>query len=367
MYKIRLLLADPDSKYVDKLTDFITNSFAFRIRVSSFTRENLLKEYLQSSPETIDILLANQEFLCLPPDLYAKVELVVQLSDGSLSNRFEQYRSIYKFQSGHQLVNQLLNIYSEQNSNASKLVTGSKHTKLVSVYAPCGGVGKTSIVLGLAVKLSEMGFSVLVLGLESINSLVAALSCTYNDALTHILLALSENSDTLPVKVETFKTRDTVFNLDFIEPPDCFMELSELKNGYLVALLEGLKQMGKYDIILTDMDSVPDNRAFSIFESSDRIVFVQVPECNSRLKTETFLSQVRRSGMAEKTGLFEKLIPVINKYQDGPICSLSEYGLKVEYSIPLLPNLWVYGPDKCLFDSNRSFSNCLTSLAQVIV
>ncbi|MHB9094688.1 MAG: P-loop NTPase family protein [Eubacteriales bacterium] len=366
MYKIRLVLADRDGKYLDKLTEFINSSFLSRIKVSSYTKVDLLEEYLSSGEKT-DVLLAHPDFLCRAPEGYGNIELVLALSDGSTNGRISGYKCIHKYQPGDKLVNRLINLYSEVNVNIAQLVTGNYDTQLVSVYSPCGGAGKTSVVLGLATRLSELGVSVLCLSLEGINSLVSTLSSTGNAAMTHIFLSLAEQADTLPAKVEAFKTTDSSRKIDFLEPPECFIELSELKNRDLRSLLQGLKQMGKYEFILVDLESAAGEQALTVFHHSDKVVLVQVPDSICRLKTEGFLSQVKRAGFAEKTGLFQKMIPVINKYHGGSIMCLSEYGLKTDFSIPVIPNLWSYDYDRHSFDSARAFSNSVTGLARVII
>ncbi len=366
MYKIRLILADPDSKYVDKVAEYINSSFSARIQVSSFTKVDLLEDCLRSSPDKIDVLLAHPEFLRQAPDFYQNIVLVVLLADGAIDQRHEEFKSVDKFQPGDKLVYQLLNLYSEQNTRVARLVTGSKQTKLAAVYSPAGGVGKTSIVLGLAARLSEQGNSVFGLSLETSGSIFAVLSCTGNDALTHILLSLSENVETLPVKAEAYKTRDYLYNLDFFEPPDCFLELSELAAGDLRSLLIGLKHMGKYDVVLIDLDSTADEKLLTVFNCCDEVILVQAPDSLCRFKTEVFLGQVRRIGLMEPPGLWPKLILVINKDNGTPAASLEQNGFKANYRIPFCQNLWSYENGRCIFDPDRVFSNSLTGLAGAI-
>ncbi len=365
MYKIRLLLADFDDHYVHKVAEYINSSFPSRIKLSSFTKINFLRDYLQSNSDKIDILLAHPEFLRQTSGLYKDVELVVVLSDGRFKHRFEEYKTLHKYQPGDQLVNQLINLYSRKNTGAVMMVTGSSDTQIIPVYSAAGGTGKTSIVLGLAAMLSETGKSVLCLSLETISSVPAALSCSGNSAMTQVILSLRENADTLPVQVETYKSRDHLYNIDYLEPPDCFLVHSEINNEDLRLLLGRLKEMGKYDVILIDLDSAADEKTLTIFDCSDRIVLVEVPDQICRFKTEVLLSQVSRAGI-EQADLFAKFIPLMNKCNGEPITGWEQYGLKTAFSLPVCPNLWIYGNDKCIFDLNRSFRGYLLGLAKNI-
>jgi len=367
MYHIRLVLADFDNKYVEKVTDFINSSFSPRIKISSYTRLDSLEEYLTSSTEKVDVLLAHHQFLAFPPERYKNVEIVLALADGSLINQPEQYRFVNKYQPGDKLVNQILSLYSETNAKVSRVVKGFNKTKLVSVYSPAGGAGKTSVVLGLASKLGELGQTVFCLSLESINSISAALSCSGNDALSHILLSLSENAETLPIKLETYKTRDSGRNIDFFEPTEHFLELSELRKENLELLLERLRQTGAYDIILVDLDAAANDKVVSVFNYSDIVVFVQIPDSIGRFKTEAFLSQINRIGEAEKTSIFKKLIPVMNKCNGNSMDEIGQYGLITDFSIPVLQNLWKYLDGRWVFDEDQIFCSSMTGLAKRIL
>lgn len=364
MYKIRLVLADHDSKYVDKVAEYINSIYTSRIRVVSFTRADLLREFLSSGRDKVDILLAHPNFLIDEPDLYKNVYMIVTLSDGSIIYQGKGC-SINKYQPGDQLVSQLLNFYAEKNSSVSDLIKGSARTKVVSVYSPAGGVGKTSLTLGLASKLGDFGNAVLCLSFESINSMVSGLVCNGNDAMTHILISLKENVAVLPVKLEMYKTKDPSLNIDFIEPPECFLELSELKADDLRLLFQNLRQLGKYDFILVDMDAAADERAVAVFEASDSVVLVQAPDSLCYFKTQSFLNQMRITGIAEKTGFFDKLVPVVNKHYGNVDTQLSEE-LRTNFTIPVVQGLWHSVNGRHIFDSTREFSNSLYQLAKAV-
>lgn len=367
MFKISLVLADPDNRYVDRVVDYINSAYGSKVKVTSFTDIQLTAAYLKQSNEEIDVLLVHPSFLLDESADYARVGIVVILSDGNLNYRFDNCPSVSKYQPGDKLIHEIINLYAEKNANASRLVTGSTDTKIIGVYSPVGGVGKTSTALAVAAKTAELGKTVLLISLENISSSISALPCKGTDALTHLLLSLSENPEALPLKVETYKTRDPQLNLEFLEPPDCFLELSEVNKETLEQLLQQLKGIGKYDLIVVDMDSAAVDRNFTILANCDRVLFLLVSDPICGFKTETFMSQLARTGLAEKFGLFEKLLPIVNKYSGGPVVNLSEFGLGELFSVPFIPNLWVSTEGNCEFDPERAFTNAFTGLLKAVI
>jgi len=149
VYRLKLVLADYDNNYVDRVTGFINSSFFSGIRVSSFTDPVRLAEYLSCASEKAGILLAHPDFVSRIPDPERHFEAVFILSDGRLpenSDRSvvnqETYRSIYKFQPGDRLIGQIVQIYAEKNAPAAECVPRASATQLIAVFSPAGGVGR---------------------------------------------------------------------------------------------------------------------------------------------------------------------------------------------------------------------------------
>lgn len=370
MYRINIIFADPDSEYLDRVQDFVNCTFESFIKIMSFTKGELLKQFLSETNQKTDILAIHPELLQEidgNDELFSGVRLVLTLAEGSIQEEAKGYRWIEKFQPGDRLIKNILSIYAEYNSNVSKLISGSSTSRLIAVYSASGGTGKTSIALGLAARLSQMGRKVFCLSLESVNSMTPALACTGNDAMTHVLLCLNENAASLTMNIQIHKTTDQRFRIDFLEPPDCFLELGELDREDVRDLLVHLVKMGAYDEIIVDMDSHLDEKTLCILECADSIVLVEAPEYNSRVKTDIFLAEINRIGLSNRLGLSEKLIQVMNKCQGEseprpvrPEFSLTHY-------IPFRQGLWQQRGNQVCFDEDGLFINSVSGLAKHII
>lgn len=362
MYKLSLLFADHDSEYVEKVAEFINSEYSSRIKLSSFTKIESLQECLASLKGEVDVLLASPAFLKDISVVHNNINMIIALNDGKISGETKE-PAIEKFQPGDKMVSQLLDMYGSKYRKAANLMAGKNETKLIAVYSAAGGTGKTSVALGLCLSLRSRGKEVLFLSFESINSTVSTFTCNGTEALSHIMLCLSENPSMLPVKLELCKTRDRAYDFEFLEPPDCFLELSELQLEDMEKLLNALRLVGKYDYILIDIDSAADSRVLSILTNADKVVFVCGDDVMASYKTDSFLQQIQKIPFVRETGLLSKFMPVMNKGCEYP-GNIEKYGLAYCCVIPFLDNLWSCSGGCYSFDSNHFFQESLSPVVE---
>lgn len=365
MYKLKIIIADHDGKYLNKVLDFMSSKYLSRFMVSAFSRPAVFEDYLCCSGEKINILLAHPDFLNFSADLYQNFELILVLFDGSIECCSDTLQLVNKYLPGEKLVSELLNRYSEMNLHVSKLITGAKQTKVIPIYSAAGGSGKSTITLGLAAKLGRMGKSTLLLSLESLNSILPGTSGV-NDAFMHILFTAVDNPGALPVKVETRKSADAVNGFDFIEPPGCFYEISNLQGKEAGLLLDGLVQMSKYDFILVDLEAKPDEITLEVVKRADKLVLVVVGDTYCDWKTDRFLRQVDKLEIFSGNGFTDKILPVLNKYDGGTKGCLEKYGLNCPLTVPVVSNLWQSIDGEYRFDPGQKLSNSLIGVANAI-
>lgn len=361
--KLKLAIADSDYKYIDSFTNFISSNYSKKFNLTSFTRADIFTEYLKNSYENIDILLLTREFLSESENLLENINIKVLLSDGVASSDDQNYHIIHKYQAVDNIIAQIMEVFTEKKSIKNISLDGKK-TKLVSVYSPIGGVGKTSVSLALAAKLAEYGTSVMLISLEGLGSFFAPLLGTGTCALTNVMLGVLDNSESIIYKTESNKTFDNRYGFYYLEPPECFRDITDVNSKELNTLFTKFKNSGKYDYIVVDMESKADNSIFSVFNHSDSIIFVTSPEPLSYYKTQSFIKQFKKIDLADQSDLVEKFFPVVNKYADGFVNTISGCFDTKWYTIPFLSNLWTLDGERYIFDSSKSMRNTLTSLAE---
>lgn len=365
MHRLKIVLADADNIYIDRLSDFINSSFPSRIKLVSCTRKVLLDHYLQASLDDFDILLINQEFFDEGSEIYKKIKFKILLTDEKEKSNIAGYDCIYKYQTGESLVKQMLDLYYNSN-DVPPLVSGCKTTQIVSVFSPAGGVGKTSVALGLAEHLSQLGKNVFILSFETLNSVSCAFRPSGSDGFTKVLLSLSDNPQLIPARVEMYKSKNQDPQLSYFEPTGCFLEISELAAEDLLLLLAKIKNEGQYDAVVVDLDSAVDRKLVSVLGISDKVVLVHTVDGTGRYKIFTFLDQLRKIELDHCSDILDKLICVVNKYHKNEHVD-ETYGIKSSCRIPFVQNLWVNGSDGlCQFDPDRQFVANFSDLANLL-
>lgn len=369
LQKFVIILADNDELYVDKLTEFINESYAPQIKVYSFTRIEDLVRFWPTDGLRADALLIKPDFLAELPIYDHEVKHVVLLSDGRLHENCTEYPSIYKFQSADKIITELMDTFLEQNPMAAAPRYGLSRSRVITGYSPAGGVGKTSVLIGLAAELAQMGSSVLYLDLESVSSADLFPSCRSNYGLTHVLLTLKERPSLMPMKVERYCITSE-HNFHFLGPAENFLELSGLTGSELSVLLQTLQAADKYDFILVDPDSAASEKALAILEASDLVLLVITPDITARHKVKSFLCQAIKAALGRGDNPAAKMIAVLNKDSgDGYLTEqawCAESGLPDFCQIPFISGLWSETNGQPVFDVYRSFRNSLGPLLEKI-
>ncbi|HEX3031991.1 MAG TPA: AAA family ATPase, partial [Bacillota bacterium] len=295
------------------------------------------------------------------------VSLVLLLTDGNINTDTGEYPAISKFQPGDKLVKQMIGLFADQFPNGGKLLHGSRHSQLIGIYSASGGAGKTSVALGLAIALRKLGQRVFCLSLESLTTFTSALAATGNGAMTHLLLGLREAAPNLAVRLDRHKTTDPEHNLDYLEQPECSLELAEMTGEDVKRLLAELRNLGQYDSIVMDMDSAMDCRMLAALDCCDRIVLVQLPEPMSVFKTELFLKELSRTHRLDSRGNGEKLISVFNRCPGAILVRTQPKGLDKPFYLQAFPDLWSQSENGLNFDRDGSFTSSLAGVAKEII
>ena len=80
MVKIRLIMADTDERYINRLSDYIVFHYANQFEISIFTDPEILEEYVQTN--SAHCIVATRDFLKLHEGINSKAAFLL-LHDGS--------------------------------------------------------------------------------------------------------------------------------------------------------------------------------------------------------------------------------------------------------------------------------------------
>jgi len=257
MAKIRLVIAEKDEGYVEKLVDYLMTNHLGKFTLKYFTDPNAFKEFLADSLEPIDILLACPKMYKISSAGVAisKVKTLIMLSQGMGSKETDGIKTIEKYQRADRIVSEMLDKFLLCQDSEVLLPKNTRHTRTIAVYSPQGGTGKTTLAVGLCAELSRQGMPAFYLNMEDIQSTEAFFDCEGASGLSDIFFYLKEQGNNISLKIESVKSTDLSKKIQYFAPPNGITEIDDMTPNELCDLVFRIKQMAHYDFIVIDMSS----------------------------------------------------------------------------------------------------------------
>lgn len=154
----KILLVSFDKEYIDKILSKLPFMLNDNSKLSIISTVDSFAEFMKSDHPKIDVLIKDEaitdEILTVQPT--EKVYSLVESTDGK--------NSISKYDAVNGIVNKLGTTYIK---DAEEPIG---KTKVIDICSVSGGCGKTKAAIGIAAKLSHMGYSVLYVDAEEMQN-----------------------------------------------------------------------------------------------------------------------------------------------------------------------------------------------------
>jgi cellulose biosynthesis protein BcsQ len=351
--KIRIVIADGNRDYLESLAAFIRNSkSSSQFIVSYFSSLDTLNSYIEQG-DMVDILLISSDMY--QRDIPRLNEmLIILLEDDTLATNNQSLPSIYRYQRLDQLVGDILGLYYETNEDAGKLLMRNSQTKIISVYSPVGGTGKTTVAVNLAKQIALNDAKVFYLNLETFNTTKLFLTDDQDDSSLQIFYYAKTASNQLLSKIEKLKKYDTQAMVDFFDIEINAQEMLELTNAEIERIINGLLEIGSYDYIIMDLDSSIHERNITAMRESDLVLWVVSNDHLGLLKTKAFLDEEVRI-FGKENAVKDKMSIIVNKFNGNLIGDYNEAELSVEGYLPFIQN-WIQFQSKSELLGNDDFN-----------
>lgn len=360
---IKIVIADADKDYLDSLADYLISCHSESFKITAFSSADSLKEYLLGPGQNQDIILAGPGFYEMIKDqLEGPVVLLSPLR--ALDGEYQEKR-IFKYQTGEMIVNALLQFMSKERSGDKAAASGRK-TKIIAVYSPLGGSGKTTVALGASILSSWGGMKVFYLNLESISSTRFILAGNNEQGLSHVLYYVKESKDNLLQKLERAKCIDPLYKIHYYLPTVSILDLTEDMAEEIRTLLVCLKGSGQYDSIFIDLDSCLNSNNLSVLEEADEILIVAVQSPLSGERLEFMEKQLQLLERGRSRSVSGKVKLILNKDIQGLNKSLAGLSINEKYiyhRIPFVKDLYITREDGIWrLDMNSPFADSVHEL-----
>lgn len=290
MIRLNLLLADMDAHYLMQLANYFQNHHGASFNVNYVTSEAHLKTYLGRHRDSTDLMMISPG---LAKALYTGLQTtVILLSDGRLENAETEYPVLDKFQRGDQMASKALQIYMEQHPNRRFINTSSGSSRLIGVFSPSGGCGKSAVAAGLSATAHHRGKKAMYLNLEGCESTEAWFPEGNCPSISELFYHLKEGASQLSMKLEALSYRDPVSRVRTFMPADTLLDFNELTESDLEILTDELRKTGDLDVVFVDLAASVDAKNLKLMELMDQVLLVVADDGPSQAKVRQFMAQI---------------------------------------------------------------------------
>ncbi len=264
MEKPRIIIVDRDINYISALLNELAGEIENRADIELITDNDFFSD-LFSRGQKADVLIVSEEMYS---DQLKKHDIknIYVMNEESESSRSESgVRYIFKYSSAKKICREVVDTGLSSISQEMKKSTG-----LIVVTAPDGGVGKTTIALGISCELEKNGFKTLYINGEDIQSFQFYFSdrSSIRGTDTYVKLASGQN------KYDSIKAEIRNEGFDYLPAFKSAPVSLGIDSGVYGEIAESAKAGNIYDYIVMDAGNTFDANKLELIGKADKVVIV---------------------------------------------------------------------------------------------
>ena len=318
MGKPKVILADTDETYLAPLELKFLDELGDIIDLEIITDKSYYESYFSCS-QNADVLVVCEELYSRELKKQNSIQNVFVLTENTneTSDDSPGVRSVFKYTNIKEIYSQIMAI-----SQIETIAKKTKETTVVLVYSPSGGVGKTTIALGICSCIAQSFKKALYVNAERIST------------FQHWMFNLS--SIPKEIYAEFSSGGDDLFNrtkhvlrtelFDYLPPFGAALSSISVDFSIYEEFVKSAKLANEYDIIVIDTDSVFDSAKASLITLANKVILVV-----DQSKSTIFSMNMLMKNMSCND--IEKYLFVCNKHD--------ETKSDIDYSLEAKPNFVV--------------------------
>ena len=269
---IKLVLLDSDYEYVKTLEEELVRRFSARTLIQIITDPAYVDAYFHS-PRTIDILIADKAFYGPQLDEHTIRHILLLASEIEIAQEYpEKVQMMMKYLPVEEILQAVeALVQTEEAEQREEILPAEKaETKVIAVYSPLGGCGKSLVSVALGRKLKRLDQSVLLIGCDSMQSISAYLEEEQfaDEKLAEQLKNPGE--ETYWTILQNIGQSEVSYLLPFEKAlPSLGIGAAEMRN-----LISILKEKRDFSCLILDLGSSLDEQTLALMEESDAYVLI---------------------------------------------------------------------------------------------
>ena len=275
----RLLVIDSDYGYIRQLESEMIRRFGSRVRIHIITDLAYLENYF-CTPRKTDMVVADSALY----DAYLQQQEIRHILllrqgperedavDNAVDHPAEGVRILEKEGPAERIFDQLEAWLAEEEPKPQErpIPQEKPETRVIGVYSPIGGCGKSLVALALGRKLRKLDQTVLVVGCDSLQSFAAFLPTERyaDDSLADKLKQPDE--DTYWTVLQNIDQDEVSYLLPFEKiMPSLGIGTEELKT-----LLQLLREKKDFSYVILDLGTCLNEQTLALMEESDAYILL---------------------------------------------------------------------------------------------
>lgn len=300
MAKQVIIIADTDEKFVASLELKFIEELDENIELEIITDRDYFNEYFLS-PKSAQAIVVDED-LYTPELKRHNVNKIFVLSESNDDGGTEdlEIEKIFKYSSPKEIYKQVISQGNIGTSNSSE-----KETVVALVYSACGGVGKSTVALGVSEALAKSFNKVLYINAQRINSFQHMLM---NQATipNNSVSDFSDSSSNVYGRISHIIRNES---FDYLPPFGMAIASLGMDFSLYADIIKSAKASKKYDVIVVDTDTTFDEAKADLITLADKVLIVLEQDKRSVFATGVLLKNISCNDSA-------KYFFVCNKFDD---------------------------------------------------
>jgi len=302
MAKPRVILADPDERYIIPLQFKFVRDYFDKIELEAITDREYF-DILFSKPQKAAVLIVSDELYSQAlqrHDIAHVFVMMEQCTEGGI--QAPGVEKLSKYTSVKEIFNEIVG----KSAGALDIVDdGTRETQIVLVTAATGGTGKTTVAMGISACLAKNYKRVLYINADRLQSFQFLLEEPAPIASQDIYRKLANPGENIYDDVKPV-IRQELFS--YLPPFRASLLSLGLDYSVFEKIALSAKRSGDYDFIVIDAESTFDENKTRLLDLSEKVILVTEQSAISVRATNVFLRNINGS-------VSDKYIFVCNKFE----------------------------------------------------
>lgn len=303
MTKPRIIIADTDINYIIPLQLKFAEDLFEKVELEIITETEYF-DTLFSTPQRADILIVSEELYDQSmqrhniSNIFLMTEQNEEEQTADLNVNF-----IFKYTS----IKEIFNEITGKSADVLNVdISAKEETQIILVYSACGGVGKTTVAMGISACLTKNYKRVLYINAGHLQAFQRLLDNETSIASSDVYAKLAKASDNIYDEIKHVIRKE---QFTYLPPFKAALMSLGLKYSLYEKIILSAKKSNDYDYIVVDADSTFDEDKAQLFGIADKVIIVTEQTASAVYATNVLVSNV--TGMSS-----EKYVFVCNNFKN---------------------------------------------------